>query len=309
MATETTNTPRKKSPLEEFLSERTLEVRADLRVLFDTLGGDELLESVIERVQQYAVAGWDESRDPYFNNTKSPHMLGTIRETVAEELEEWISHFISDAHRKFIVRCHARGLSTSEAVGALLQEDKTMSRLAQLDVMGPTKLRRALIPRLAYLKPGTARWPERKYGAIWREAREQHKHDIRDIPLTSPSEQIALLAKHADYINGVLDDGNHSVKDFQSLTDALIKTVEALQKLSPVVQEPTNLSGAQLIGVLERLTLALDTPEQFALTGNTKTLVALLERLTLTLLKASDHKAITSEVESVPIETEADNPT
>ena len=78
MTTENANTPRKKSPFEEFLSEKTLEVRSDLKVLFATLSGDELLETVIERLQQYAVVEWDRSRDPYFNNTRSPHMLGAI---------------------------------------------------------------------------------------------------------------------------------------------------------------------------------------------------------------------------------------
>ena len=149
-------------------------------------------------------------------------MLGTIRETFSEELTEWISNFISDAHREFIVRCHARGLATSEAVSTLIQEDKTLSRLAQTDVMGTPNLRRALVTRLAYLKPGTARWPEKKYGAIWREAREQHKQDIGDIPLTSSREQVAVLAKHVDYINETLYDSNHSVNDVQVLTDALI---------------------------------------------------------------------------------------
>ena len=64
----------------------------------------------------------------------------------------------------------------------------------------------------------------------------------------------------------MLDDDNHSVKDVQLLTDALIKTVEALQKFSAVEQVPPNWSRAQLAPVLERLTLALDTPEHFELT-------------------------------------------
>ena len=299
MTVENTNAPRKRSPLEDFLAERTLEVRADLKNLFDTLEGDELLETVIERIQRYAIETLGESARENFRRYKSPHMLGTIRETFSEELTEWISNFISDAHREFIVRCHARGLATSEAVSTLMEEDKVLSRLAQTDVMGTPNLRRALVTRLAYLKPGTARWPEKKYGAIWREAREQHKQDIRDIPLTSLMEQVALLAKHADYINEVLYDGNHSVKDIQVLTDALVKTVEVLQKLSATEQQvPPNLSGAQLITVLERLTLTLDTPEQLAQVGNTDALVAVLERLTIAL-KSSDQKAIAGQTENV----------
>lgn len=308
MTTENANTPRKKSPLEEFLAESTLEVRSDLKHLFDTLKGDELLEAVIERLQRYAIEGLHESARANFSRYKSPHMIGAIRETISEELTGWISHFISDAHREFIVQCHARGLSTAEAVWTLVQEDKTLSRLAEPDVMGTSTLQRALVTRLAYLKPGTARWPERKYGALWREARAQHKQNIQDSPLTSPIEQSALLAKHVDYINETLHDKNHDVKDVQSLTDSLIKTVEALQKFSAIQQQiPLNDSPTQLVAVLERLTLALDTPDQFALGSDTQTLLEVLERLTLAL-KASDHKAITDKTESIPTDTDQDTP-
>ena len=299
MTIENTNPPRETSPLKDFWAESTLKVRADLKDLFATLEGDELLETVIERIQRYAIETFSEPQSKNFEQYKSPHLLGTIRETFSEEFTEWISHFISDAHREFIVRCHARGLPTAEAVSTLMQEDKTLKRLAQPDVMGTPNLRRALVTRLAYLKPGTARWPEGKYGAIWREAREQHKQDIGDIPLTSAMEQVAVLAKHVDYINETLEDSNHSVNDVQMLTDALIKTVEALQKLSATEQQvPPSLSGAQLITVLERLTLALDTPEQFAHVGNTEALVAVMERLTIAL-KSANQKAIANQTENV----------
>ena len=308
MTIENANTPRKTSPLEEFLPENTLKVRSDLKHLFDTLKGDELLEAVIERLQLYAIEELHEAERANFRKYKQLHILGTIRETVSEELTGWISHFISDAHREFIVHCHARGLPTAEAVLTLMQEDKTVNRLAQPDVMGASTLRRVLVTRLAYLKPGTARWPEKKYGAVWREAREQHKRGIRDSPLTSPIEQSALLAKHVDYINELLYDKNHDVKDVQALTDSLIKTVEALQRLSAIEQQvPPNDSRTQLVAVLERLTLALDTPEQFALGSDTEAFVEVLERLTLAL-KSSDHKAITDKTESMPTDNNQDNP-
>lgn len=300
MTVENTNAPRETSPLKDFWAESTLKVRADLKDLFATLEGDELLETVIERIQRYAIETFSEPQRENFRRYKSPHLLGTIRETFSEELTEWISHFISDAHREFIVRCHARGIATAEAVSTLMREDKTLSRLAEVDVMGTPNLRRALVTRLAYLKPGTARWPERKYGGIWREAREQHKQDIGDIPLTSSMEQVAVLAKHVDYINETLYESNHSVNDIQVLTDALIKTVDALQKLSVTEQQvPSNLSEAQLITVLERLTLTLNTPEQFASVGNAEALVPVLERLTIAL-KSANQKAITGNTEDLP---------
>ena len=56
-------------------------------------------------------------------------------------------------------------------------------------------------------------------------------------------------------------------------------------------QAPASLSAPQLVAVLERLTLALDAPEQLALSGNTDTLVSVLEQLTLAL-KTSGQKAL-----------------
>ena len=96
--------------------------------------------------------------------------------------------------------------------------------------MGGSALREMLVHRLAYLKPGSARWPEKKYGSLWREEREEYRQAVRDIPFTSQVEQVALLAKLAERINHELDRKVHSVKDLQMLTHSLAKTVESLRK-------------------------------------------------------------------------------
>lgn len=63
-----------------------------------------------------------------------------------------------------------------------------------------------------------------------------------------------------------------------------------------------NLSGAQLVGVLERLTLAQNAPEQQTLGGEAEDLVAVLERLTLAL-KAPEQKVIGNGTKALPVET------
>ena len=213
------------------------------------------------------------------------------------ELHRWLSDFITDEHRAFIVRCHARGFSTAEAVSALIQEDSTMHRLSERDAIGEKELHDLLLPRFAYLKPGTARWPKKKYGDLWREAREAYKQEIQNTPLTSPMEQVALLAKHAGRISSTLDANHYSVQEMQLLTQALVKTLESLQKLSGVEKQmAADLSVPQFMAVLERLTLALETPGQrIALSGDTDALVGGLERLTLAL-KSSDQQAIAESV-------------
>ena len=252
------------------MSKGRTELGSDIRKLLDTLDGDERVEAVIERVQRYTVEAAGRTVDSDFR-LMGKHLADEIKEIICKELAPYVSSFISDAHRELVVHAHARGLSTADAVQTLILEDGTMNRLAREDAVGVEDLRTILIHRLSYLKPGTARWPEAKYGSVWREAREEYRRQVSDIPLTSKAEQVALLAKNAERINRALDNEKNSVKDIQMLTNSLTKTLESLRKLS-VVDEPMprSLSGPQLVGVLERLTLALSAPEQIELRGKAK---------------------------------------
>ena len=280
------------------------DLQSDLEELFNTLTGYELADAVIGRVQRYALEASGKAMVRDFSRL-APYTLDQIKEKVREELIGNLSSFISDAHREFIVRCHAQGLSTADAIVELMITDKTINRLAREDAMGLLKLREMLIPRLAYLKPGSARWPEKKYGAVWREAREAYKQAIGNIPFTSQVEQVALLAKQADRINEALETGGHSVQDMQILTNSLVETVESLRKVSGV-DEPVNLSAPQLVGVLERLTLALRAPEQGAIDGEAAALVGVLERLTLAL-KAPEQRTNGNGTKALPAEVGGEN--
>ena len=292
-----------------FPREGIAELDSDLEGMFDTLSGCELAEAVIERVHRYAkdTIPEDEDMDDDFGWLEA-YGTDELREVIRDELRQYISGFISDEHREFIVRSHARGLSTSDAVWELMTVDETMNRLAQKDAMGGSALREMLVHRLAYLKPGSARWPEKKYGSVWREAREEYRQAVSDIPFTSQVEQVALLAKLAERINHELDRKVHSVKDLQMLTHSLAKTVESLRKLSVVNEQqiPVNLSAPQLVGVLERLTLALKAPGQTAIGGETAALVGVLERLTLAL-KVPEQQANSTGAKALPAEVGGDS--
>ena len=289
------------------------ELDSDLKGLFDTLNSHKLVDAVIVRVQRYAAGRWNRSTDSDFEDV-SEHEIDRIQEIIQKELARWISSFISDKHREFVVECHARGISTTDAILELLMEDASINRLAQPDALGVKRLHELLVHRLSYLKPGAARWPEKKYGAIWREAREEHKQVISDIPFTSQVEQVATLAKHVERINEELDNESHNVKDLQVLTHSLTETLESLKKLSVVEEQPpVNLSAPQLVAVLERLTLALDAPDQLALSGDTDAFVSVLEQLALAL-KTSGQKALgdgteasVGEVEVVSVEGGGDS--
>ena len=279
------------------------ELDSDLNALFDTLDGYELADAVIVRIQRYAAERAERSADDDFRDAMESE-IELIQEIVEEKLLDYISRFITDSHREFIVRCHATGLSTTLALVELVKKDAVIARLGQKDALGGKQLGEILIHRLSYLKPGAARWPEKKYGAIWREAREGYKQAISDIPLTSQVEQVATLAKHVERINNELDNKSNSVKDLQVLTNLLAETLENLKKVSVVEEQaPANLSAPQLVAVLERLTLALDAPEQLALSGDTDALVTVLEQLALAL-KASGQKALGGDTKASVQEAE-----
>lgn len=293
---------------DEALTEIIIGYGANLKELSTMFSGRELIEEVIKNSQKYVALKLRYSIDLDLSEANS-HTIETIRRITSGILQRLLPSFISDHNREFIVRCHACGLSTSEAVWELIQEDRTIGRLIQPDAIGLEDVRRILVPRLAYLKPGTARWPEKKYGAVWREERENHRREARDIPLTTPAEQAALLAKHAGRIDGELTRSDHSATDWQLLTNSLVKTLDSLRKVSTVEhQVPTHLFGTQLIGVLERLTLDLDTLEQLPLGTDTDALVGVLERLTLAL-KSPEHKAITGKIKAIPADTNTDDDT
>ena len=282
------------------------ELRSDIKELLDTLEGDERVEGVIERAQRYSVEETGKTVETLYL-PMSQELADVIKRITRQELAPYVSSFISDAHRELVVRSHARGLSTADAVRELILGDHTMKRLAQEDAVGVEDLRTILIHRLSYLKPETARWPEAKYGSVWREAREEYRQQVSDIPFTSQVEQAALLAKNAERINRALDDEKHSVKDVQMLTNSLTKTLESLRKLS-VVDEPMprSLSGPQLVAVLERLTFALRTPAQNQLGGEAKELVGVLEGLTLAL-KSPKREGTGNGVKALPSEGGADD--
>ena len=283
-------------------------VKADFNLFFDLLDDEEsLLEAANARINRDVAKVPGEGAAPDFSWLESDENR-EITAGMRDELRQHLSSFISDEHRAFIVRCHARGFSTSDAVKELIRTDETLKRLAQKHVLGEPQLRAFLIPRLAYLKPGSARWPEAKYGATWREAWEAHKQTLRNIRFTSQEEQAALLAKQVDRINSELERGGHSLVEMQLLTNMLIKTVESLRKLSAVDEQqiPVNLSAPQLVGVLERLTLALKVPEQQVIGGETAALVGVLERLTLAL-KVPEQQANGTESKALPAEAGGDS--
>ena len=120
---------------------------------------------------------------------------------------------------------------------------------------------------------------------------------------------MALLAKHADRTNRILENKSFDAKEYQLLTNSLMQTLKNLRELSAVeVPVTENLSPPQLVAVLERLTLALRAPDQKAIGGDAQQLVGVLEKLALAL-KAPEQKTDGNGAKALPApeESEGDN--
>lgn len=95
------------------------ELRSDIETVFDTLSGFNLVDAVIARVQRYAVAALGKDVDSDFGEMTSED-TDNVQEIIRKELQLYISSFISNEHREFLVRAHANGNSTSLAVTELI---------------------------------------------------------------------------------------------------------------------------------------------------------------------------------------------
>ena len=102
---------------EEFVS--------DLKALFNSLEGLELIDAVIARIQRDAAEHLNLSVDGDFRGI-TVEDLGYIREVIRDQLRQFISYFILDEHREFMVHCHARGISTTDAVTDLISENSVL---------------------------------------------------------------------------------------------------------------------------------------------------------------------------------------
>ena len=272
-------------------------LQTSIKTLFHTLYLDDVADEVVKRVQLYAIKAASKTCDMDIDRMHA-NTTSTIRNIVREELTACLSHFLSDEHRKTIVCYHARGFPTSNAVVALIAEDDTLCRFAQEDALGRQELIDILIPRFAYLKPGNPRWPERKYGKLWREEREEYRQEVMDIPFVSPIEQIALLAQNSERLIAALESNRTPVEKVPALSNSLTRTFECMQKLG-LLEQPvsTAVSARQLLLVLERLTLALEASAQPIPSEDTEVIVGALEKLVAVLKTPPGQKAITAEPE------------
>lgn len=202
--------------------------------------------------------------DYYDNQEEYPDSINTPAVLLGT-----LSDLLDDTHRCKMVSYHAQGLSTTEAVKELIVSDEVLSRLSSSDAIGYEALCDKLVHRFSYLRPGNPRFSEEKYGQVWRDAREQHKTQIQDMPLTSSVEQIALLCSDIQQTRDLLADEERefSAKEYALLKTTLRQSLVSLQKLTrgetwTIVER----LPPQLLTIIESVVVGLETRPQFVLT-------------------------------------------
>ena len=252
----------------DFDSESLGEMESELKSLLKTHQGIERLDAFVACCDRhmrplYAQKFGCEAADLV------PAGTMTIEGLTSDAIILCLAGFIDDPHREAIVRCHARGMSTTEAVYEVIDKDAVMSDLSTRVDMDT--LVTDLVHRLAYLKPTSNRFPQ-KYIPIWNEERAKLREGLRqtDLPLTSIEEWIALLSREAVRLKERLTEGPYDEKTHQTLMDTLMKVYDRFypdvgvgRRLSTLAFEMTDKT--EMIVVLERLIVALKSGDENAL--------------------------------------------
>ena len=251
------------------------------------------VSDIVGMVKEYAFNNVVANTDIQTIEEFDTDMKKEYQQIVSKELLKSIHLFLPNQFRESIVEYHSHGLTTSDAITYLIQNNRALFRLSQDDAIGIKKMRRFLIPRLSYLKPGHPLWPENKYGDLWRHARSYKKNVTTDLPFTTANEQVGVLINHVARIQSAMENSEFSVKELSVLTNTLTKTLETIQKLTINEQQMMDFSTDQLLVFLERITNTLGPSTETSEGSDVRLLVQALEKLVHVLKIPKEQKAIT----------------
>ncbi len=275
---------------ESVYKNETDELHKEIKRKFDYTTPDFVVNDVIELIQEYAIKITGSDILKKSEGGIDEDTMQNLRQIIRQELKKCISNFITDHHRECMVRYHAYGLTTSKAVTTLMNEDPILNRLAQDDAMGMQPLRTALIPLLSYLKKGNSRFPQGKYGVFWDEERGWKIRVCTDQQFANIPEQVDLLVSHLQRIQTVLEDSETSSKQIPALTNSLTKTLDTINRLT--VSHNRNLTKPAILSVLGRITKAISLDEELSENQNDPEIVEAVEKLRLAI-EPPEQKAIT----------------
>jgi len=190
------------------------------------------IDKFVTAVQEYTITNILSIFDIETIDESDEETIKIIQNLVRDILTKYITKFIEDEIRKRVVQYHAQGCTTTEVANNLIDEHPAMRRLAKDDAIGIQKLRRLLVQRLAYLKPGHPSWPEEKYGSLWREARSRKIEETTNLTLTNSAEQVSVLVDNVKQMQIALEKEDITARDIYLITNSITKTIQALNKIT-----------------------------------------------------------------------------
>ena len=187
----------------------------------------------------------------------------TVPSCIADYLEECQSRIyselfprcavlpITDTHREFIVICHARRLDTEEALIEMVNYFSEFAFLRQHIELREKKIDGVLVEvgepgehllpifkiwkrAFSYLRPTHSRWPNQKYGALWREAKAAYAQ-ARMLEYSATTESV--IAGLAEAVQKAQDMTRSSETYFDARVKTLIALSTALHKILRDEQE------------------------------------------------------------------------
>lgn len=190
------------------------------------------IDKFVTAVQEYTITNILSIFDIETIDESDEETIKIIQNLVRDILTKYITKFIEDEIRKRVVQYHAQGCTTTEVANNLIDEHPAMQRLAKDDAIGIQKLRRLLVQRLAYLKPGHPSWPEEIYGSLWREARSRKIEETTNLTLTNSAEQVSVLVDNVKQMQIALEKEDITARDIYLITNSITKTIQALNKIT-----------------------------------------------------------------------------
>ncbi len=187
-------------------------------------------------------------------NMTLPLCIDVYRERCQKEMYDTVFPLcamlpITDTHREFIVICHARRLATETALVEMVNyfeeftflrqnitlKDVCISDISDIWIEVPKPLDslhhlfKAWKRAFSYLRPTHSRWPHKKYGELWRDAKATYAQ-ARMLETSSTTETvIAGLAEAVEKAQDLVTLSD--IDQFDTQAKTLISLSAALHKL------------------------------------------------------------------------------
>lgn len=192
-----------------------------------------------EKAWDFGMDVWIATED-YISSKQDIKILSQddLASQVFSELKDisLLKHFLTDDLRRLVIRYHARNKSTTDAVLSILRDERMKPitpfyLFKHSNVCGFENIKSFLVARLGYLKPSDVRWPEKKYGKYWCEARAEFVDNIQNIPLSQPEEQLQKLSEHYQELENAYREADKAT-DKERFHKCMLRTMAAIHLIT-----------------------------------------------------------------------------